>query len=239
MTRSDSLSPERIHRLRPSDIQFISNAVKTDDGIRGVLKEVYSYFVEIENPLASELDDISRVCLQLRMTGLWNTVRPQVLIWSMRDIADKKVTATIQNALHVSANLVNQSTVAIGGTDANLLAVIRENHLLNESLATRSLRINAAALADAATSSGGISPTTSGKFVVKGIREVRTGVVKWFNPTKGFGFIQPDDGGKDVFVHVSAIERSGIGNPHEGQKITYELESDRQGKASATDLKLL
>ena len=64
-----------------------------------------------------------------------------------------------------------------------------------------------------------------------------TGSVKWFNPTKGFGFITPDDGGKDVFVHISAVERSGIGNPAEGQKISYDLESDRQGRSSATNLR--
>ncbi len=65
-----------------------------------------------------------------------------------------------------------------------------------------------------------------------------TGTVKWFNPTKGFGFIQPDDGGKDVFVHISAVERSGLGNLGEGQKVGYELERDRKtGRESAVDLK--
>ncbi|HOT82452.1 MAG: cold-shock protein [Rhodospirillales bacterium] len=64
-----------------------------------------------------------------------------------------------------------------------------------------------------------------------------TGTVKWFNAQKGFGFIQPDDGGRDVFVHISAVERSGMGNPHEGQKVSYDLESDRQGRMSATNLR--
>ena len=64
-----------------------------------------------------------------------------------------------------------------------------------------------------------------------------TGVVKWFNPTKGFGFIQPDEGGSDVFVHISAVERSGLGSLHEGQKISFELERDqRSGKMSASQL---
>jgi CspA family cold shock protein len=64
------------------------------------------------------------------------------------------------------------------------------------------------------------------------------GTVKWFNPTKGFGFIQPDDGGKDVFVHVSAVERSGLGSLGEGQKVSFELERDRKtGRESAVDLK--
>ena len=61
------------------------------------------------------------------------------------------------------------------------------------------------------------------------------GTVKWFNPTKGFGFIQPEDGSKDVFVHISAVERSGIGNLAEGQKVSFELTTDR-GKTSATNL---
>ena len=63
-----------------------------------------------------------------------------------------------------------------------------------------------------------------------------TGTVKWFNATKGFGFIQPDGGGKDVFVHISAVERSGLNGLHEGQKITYEIQQDR-GKEAATNLK--
>jgi CspA family cold shock protein len=65
-----------------------------------------------------------------------------------------------------------------------------------------------------------------------------TGTVKWFNETKGYGFIQPDNGGKDVFVHVSAVERSGMRGLAEGQKISYELETDRKsGKESAANLK--
>jgi CspA family cold shock protein len=61
-----------------------------------------------------------------------------------------------------------------------------------------------------------------------------TGTVKWFNATKGFGFIQPDDGGADVFVHISAVERAGMHSLNDGQKISYELEQDRcSGKSSA------
>ena len=64
-----------------------------------------------------------------------------------------------------------------------------------------------------------------------------TGTVKWFNSTKGFGFIQPNDGGADVFVHVTAVERSGLGSLDEGQKINFELERDqRSGKMSASQL---
>jgi CspA family cold shock protein len=57
-----------------------------------------------------------------------------------------------------------------------------------------------------------------------------TGTVKWFNPTKGFGFIQPDDGGADVFVHISAVERSSLGSLNEGQKLSFELERDQIAK---------
>ena len=66
-----------------------------------------------------------------------------------------------------------------------------------------------------------------------------TGTVKWFNTTKGYGFIAPDDGGKDVFVHVSAVERAGLKGLNDNQKIEYELQSGRDGRASASDLKLL
>jgi CspA family cold shock protein len=67
-----------------------------------------------------------------------------------------------------------------------------------------------------------------------------TGTVKWFNATKGFGFIAPDSGGSDAFVHISAVERSGIGELREGQKLTFELVADRKsGKMTADNLKAL
>jgi len=67
-----------------------------------------------------------------------------------------------------------------------------------------------------------------------------SGTVKWFNGTKGFGFIQPDDGGADVFVHISAVERAGLSSISEGQKVGFELERDqRSGKMSAGQLKAL
>lgn len=65
------------------------------------------------------------------------------------------------------------------------------------------------------------------------------GTVKFFNSTKGFGFIQPDDGSKDAFVHISAVERSGLSSLNEGQKVSYELEKGRDGKVSATNLTAL
>jgi len=67
-------------------------------------------------------------------------------------------------------------------------------------------------------------------------RPMASGTVKWFNSTKGFGFIQPDGGGKDVFVHISAVERAGLMGLNEGQKITYEVQQDR-GKEAAVNLK--
>ena len=66
-----------------------------------------------------------------------------------------------------------------------------------------------------------------------------TGTVKWFNATKGFGFIQPEDGGADVFVHISAVERAGLRGLDEGQAVSYDIEQDRRtGKASATNLRI-
>ena len=66
-----------------------------------------------------------------------------------------------------------------------------------------------------------------------------TGTVKWFNATKGFGFIQPESGGKDVFVHISAVERSGLSGLNDGQKVSYDMEAGRDGRESAANLSLL
>ena len=65
------------------------------------------------------------------------------------------------------------------------------------------------------------------------------GTVKWFNGTKGFGFIAPDNGGSDVFVHISAVEQAGLSGLEDNQKVTYELEAGRNGKESATQLALV
>ena len=63
------------------------------------------------------------------------------------------------------------------------------------------------------------------------------GTVKWFNPQKGYGFIQPDDGSNDVFVHISAVERAGLTGLAEGQRVSFDLERGQRGKTSATNLK--
>jgi len=68
-------------------------------------------------------------------------------------------------------------------------------------------------------------------------RLMTTGAVKWFNAQKGYGFIQPSDGSKDVFVHISAVERAGIGTLNEGQKVSFDVERGQQGKLSAVNLK--
>ncbi|MDJ0824812.1 MAG: cold-shock protein [Rhodobacter sp.] len=65
-----------------------------------------------------------------------------------------------------------------------------------------------------------------------------SGTVKWFNATKGFGFIAPDEGGKDVFVHISAVERAGLTGLADNQKVTYDVEAGRDGRSAATNIQL-
>lgn len=66
-----------------------------------------------------------------------------------------------------------------------------------------------------------------------------TGTVKWFNPTKGFGFIEPEDGSNDAFVHISAVERAGLSTLNEGQKVSFDIEAGKNGKSSAENLKIV
>ncbi len=66
-----------------------------------------------------------------------------------------------------------------------------------------------------------------------------TGTVKWFNPAKGYGFIEPEDGSKDAFVHISAVERAGLTSLNEGQKVSYELQPGQNGKSSAENLSII
>jgi cold shock protein len=85
----------------------------------------------------------------------------------------------------------------------------------------------------------GARKSASACFSVAKDIPMQTGTVKWFNSTKGFGFIQPDAGGPDVFVHISAVERAGLRGLNDGQKISYEIVADRRsGKSSADNLKV-
>ncbi len=86
---------------------------------------------------------------------------------------------------------------------------------------------------------GGMTPNGPGPVLGKFQRKrviMPTGVVKWFNPTKGFGFIVPDEGGNDVFVHITAVERAGLQSLNEGQKVQYEVVPSRDGKFAAENL---
>jgi CspA family cold shock protein len=82
------------------------------------------------------------------------------------------------------------------------------------------------------------SPHTGSRYYYDRLKGVAmaTGTVKWFNPTKGFGFIEPSDGSKDVFVHISAVERAGLQSLREGQKVEFELVAGRDGRSAAENL---
>ena len=85
---------------------------------------------------------------------------------------------------------------------------------------------------DGATTSPGVLP----REAREGVTFMPNGVVKWFNPTKGYGFIAPDTGGKDVFVHISAVQKAGLRTLNEGQKLGFEIETQQNGRAAAVNL---
>ncbi len=77
------------------------------------------------------------------------------------------------------------------------------------------------------------------RYLFKGKKAMATGTVKWFNASKGFGFIEPEDGSADAFVHISAVERAGLSSLAEGQKVSYELQPGQNGKSSAENLSVV
>jgi CspA family cold shock protein len=80
---------------------------------------------------------------------------------------------------------------------------------------------------------------TGGNIKIWDYQSMTTGTVKWFNPAKGFGFIQPEDGSNDAFVHISAVERAGLSTLNEGQKVSYDLQAGQNGKSSAENLTIV
>src|SRR5262249_13500293 len=109
----------------------------------------------------------------------------------------------------------------------------RQRHAVAARARHRNTAVHNSAIALATTLPIGI---TSPRIVTWEM-EMARGTVKWFNPTKGYGFIQPQSGGKDVFVHISAVERAGLSTLNEGQHLEYEIEENR-GKTSAVNLKV-
>ena len=93
-----------------------------------------------------------------------------------------------------------------------------------------------AGLARAPCKQGGCRSRAPARLKQKGDTSMPKGTVKWFNPTKGYGFIAPDSGGKDVFVHISAVQKAGLRSLSEGQKIGFEIEEQQNGRSAAVNL---
>src|SRR5215211_1854534 len=122
-------------------------------------------------------------------------------------------------------------TALSSGFDPDSTRVFNKASALHPALRLRPLTNIAVAIIAAKAQCARVSPFTLRRSTMA------VGNVKWFNPTKGYGFIQPSDGGKDVFVHISAVERAGLSTLNEGQRVEYELVSNR-GKTSAENLKV-
>ena len=131
--------------------------------------------------------------------------------------------------------------VVIGEGAARPVALaLAASAIVRRAAAASAARPSAASTAATVAVSAAASAAVGGGGRRRGVAGSGSGTVKWFNPTKGFGFIQPEGGGQDVFVHISAVERAGLRGLNEGQLAVYDLEQDRRsGKTSATDLRVM
>lgn len=218
---------ERIHRLRPSDIEAIRLGVGDPVKLQSIAALFLKYLLRLNDPLEVELDDVSRVTLQFQMATVWDAVSPAMFVATFQEYLDVKVVDTILETLGRS----KESPISDLARDQENLLLLEE---VKKSLGLQSIeRSRVAAMQAMRSKIEKLVSAQQQKSKVK--RSEQTGTVKWFNAVKGFGFIQPDGGGTDIFIHISEVERAGLGTLSEGQRIKFDVMVDQ---ASESDLKV-
>ena len=195
------LSEDRLQRLRPSDIDTIRRNLQDATFISNLENTLGDYLSHLRGPLAVELDDVSRIVLQMEMAGVWDIIDPVLFINAIASKTDRQVIIAYCNALNIEPDPMPIANAIPDPLPAGVRLADRP-----------------AAEPKSARGRGS------------------KGTVKWFNPAKGYGFISPSDGGKDVFIHVSAVQAAGLRGLNEGETVWYEEKTER-GKVTVANLK--
>ena len=208
-----NISLATLSRLLPSDIVRVSELIPSSEFRKNLVSTVKRYFMEFQKPSATDLSQLYKVISQLNTAGFWKYVDPKQFINSIKTKVPDEVLLTIMEALGVESD---------EPTD-------RRTRMYSK----RSVRRRKYNLVTTENEPQEVRGAPIGLFRrgIKKETETVKGTVKWFDPQKGFGYIEPDDGGPNLFVHISAVERAGMTTLANKQKVTVVIKPDRKGRS--------
>lgn len=200
-----------LSRLLPSDISRVSKLVRSNLSRGKLVSTVENYFLGFKEPSAADLSHIYKVVSQLNVADFWKYVEPNDFVRSLKGRASEEVLATIMETLGVKPDELKEEGIV--------------------SVTVHSVEMISPSVRVVGKESKPVRGTPKGSSRQRDVESPKagtvTGTVKWFNTTKGFGFIAPEGGGKDVFVHISAVERAGLTTLSDNQKVTFEIKADK------------
>lgn len=222
-----------LSRLLPSDLARIKSMARSNLS-RGILVSLLrEHFKRFRDPSANDLAHIFKLSSQLNVADVWNLIDPVAFLNSVKAVMDDTAFEALREALDIAPSEMKIEDefkiVAQGLTLWGKVGSVVKSTVARGKVKKLVVRPEDPFRTDQPNSSQEVKVGTSDDAaVVKGVvvAKTRNGTVKWFNQTEGFGFIAPENGGKDVFVHISALERAGIRQLENNQKVKFEVDGD-------------
>ncbi len=238
-SETNKITTAQLSRLLPSDLERISLMMKSDESKDFLLSLIRAHLIRFRNPTANDLAHILKLTSQLNVANVWNSVDPVAFLNSLRDEMVESAFDALREALDVAPSEIREregvGVVLRKDQTEPLLAALVEplrGKLIRGKLKGRSPKFFFRLDRNLAPDSPAKTKPDSSSDSVPADRTVtiRTGRVKWFSSAKGYGFISPEDGGKDVFVNIQVLERSGIEKLVGDQMVGFEVDGDRVSK---------